>query len=105
MHAKAWNAIFWCNHDQPRIVSRLGNENQYHYESVKMLAMLLYGLQGTPYLYQGEEIGMTNPHFNSINQYRDVESLNIYQEKIAEGMNEAEILASKLRDNSRTPMQ
>lgn len=108
MHGKAWNAIFWCNHDQPRIVSRLGNEDQYHSESAKMLAMILYGLQGTPYLYQGEEIGMTNPHFTHISQYKDVESLNIYQEKIAEGMSESDmlaILASKSRDNSRTPMQ
>ena len=108
MHEKAWNAIFWCNHDQPRIVSRLGNEDQYHSESAKMLAMILYGLQGTPYLYQGEEIGMTNPHFTHISQYKDVESLNIYQEKIAEGMSESDmlaILASKSRDNSRTPMQ
>ena len=108
MHGKAWNAIFWCNHDQPRIVSRLGNEDQYHNESAKMLAMILYGLQGTPYLYQGEEIGMTNPHFTHISQYKDVESLNIYQEKIAEGMSESDmlaILASKSRDNSRTPMQ
>ena len=108
MHNKAWNAIFWCNHDQPRIVSRLGNEGQYHTQSAKMLAMLLYGLQGTPYLYQGEEIGMTNPHFSDISQYRDVESINAYQEKIAEGMPKAEILAilaSKSRDNSRTPMQ
>ena len=108
MHGKAWNAIFWCNHDQPRIVSRLGNEDQYHNESAKMLAMILYGLQGTPYLYQGEEIGMTNPHFTHISQYKDVESLNIYQEKIAEGVSESDmlaILASKSRDNSRTPMQ
>lgn len=108
MHEKAWNAIFWCNHDQPRIVSRLGNEDQYHSESAKMLAMILYGLQGTPYLYQGEEIGMTNPHFTHISQYKDVESLNIYQEKIAEGVSESDmlaILASKSRDNSRTPMQ
>lgn len=108
MHDKAWNAIFWCNHDQPRIVSRLGNEDQYHNESAKMLAMILYGLQGTPYLYQGEEIGMTNPHFTDISQYKDVESLNIYQEKIAEGVSESDmlaILASKSRDNSRTPMQ
>ena len=108
MHGKAWNAIFWCNHDQPRIVSRLGNEDQYHNESAKMLAMILYGLQGTPYLYQGEEIGMTNPHFTDISQYKDVESLNIYQEKIAQGVSESDmlaILASKSRDNSRTPMQ
>jgi trehalose-6-phosphate hydrolase len=108
MHNQAWNAIFWCNHDQPRIVSRLGHENQYHKQSAKMLAMLLYGLQGTPYLYQGEEIGMTNPHFTDIAQYRDVESLNIYREKLAQGMEKQEILAilaSKSRDNSRTPMQ
>lgn len=108
MHNRAWNALFWCNHDQPRIVSRFGNEEKFHTESAKMWAMILYGLQGTPYLYQGEEIGMTNPNFNDISKYRDVESLNIYKEKRAEGLPEREILqllACKSRDNSRTPMQ
>lgn len=108
MHNKAWPALFWCNHDQPRIVSRFGNEQQFHHASATCWAMILYGMQGTPYIYQGEEIGMLNPHFNSIDQYRDIESLNIYHEKIAQGMSEKDILAilaQKSRDNSRTPMQ
>ncbi|HDR1512654.1 TPA: alpha,alpha-phosphotrehalase, partial [Pasteurella multocida] len=108
MYGKAWNALFWCNHDQPRIVSRFGNEEQWHQESAKMLAMLLHGLQGTPYIYQGEEFGMTNPNFTTIEQYRDVESLNAYAELQEKGIDETlimQILAQKSRDNSRTPMQ
>nr|BDW46097.1 trehalose-6-phosphate hydrolase [Pasteurella canis] len=108
MYGKAWNALFWCNHDQPRIVSRFGNEAQWHQESAKMLAMLLHGLQGTPYIYQGEEFGMTNPNFTTIEQYRDVESLNAYAELQKKGIDETlimQILAQKSRDNSRTPMQ
>lgn len=108
MHNRAWNALFWCNHDQPRIVSRFGNENHYLIESAKMLGMVLHGLQGTPYLYQGEEIGMTNPNFDTIDCYRDIESLNIYQEKKSQGLPEnviLNILACKSRDNGRTPMQ
>lgn len=108
MYGKAWNALFWCNHDQPRIVSRFGDDIKYHCASAKMLAMVLYGLQGTPYIYQGEEIGMTNPYFTTISQYRDIESLNLYQEKLQNGVAEKDILAilaSKSRDNSRTPMQ
>ncbi|WP_446470220.1 alpha,alpha-phosphotrehalase [Xenorhabdus stockiae] len=108
MHQKAWNALFWCNHDQPRIVSRFGDENQHHKASAKMLAMVLHGMQGTPYIYQGEELGMTNPHFKRIEEYRDIESLNMYQERIEQGMSSEEILtilAQKSRDNSRTPMQ
>lgn len=103
-----WNALFWCNHDQPRIVSRYGNDGKYHKESAKMLATTIQMMQGTPYIYQGEEIGMTNPKFNSIDEYRDVESLNIYNIKKEQGMNEEEILdilKSKSRDNSRTPVQ
>jgi trehalose-6-phosphate hydrolase len=103
-----WNALFWCNHDQPRIVSRYGNDGKYHKESAKMLATTIHMMQGTPYIYQGEEIGMTNPKFNSIDEYRDVESLNIYNIKKEQGMNEEEILdilKSKSRDNSRTPVQ
>ena len=80
MHNKAWNALFWCNHDQPRIVSRFGDEGEYRVPAAKMLAMVLHGMQGTPYIYQGEEIGMTNPHFTAIGHYRDVESLNMYAE-------------------------
>ena len=108
MHGKGWSALFWCNHDQPRIVSRFGDEGEHRVVAAKMLASTLHGLQGTPYIYQGEEIGMTNPGYQSINDYQDVESRNIFAIKQAEGMNEAEILAilgAKSRDNSRTPMQ
>ncbi|MGG1327358.1 alpha,alpha-phosphotrehalase [Bacillus tropicus] len=103
-----WNALFWCNHDQPRIVSRFGDDREYRNESAKMLATAMHMLQGTPYIYQGEEIGMTNPKFESIEQYRDVESLNIYDIKVEEGLLKEEIigiLKQKSRDNSRTPMQ
>lgn len=108
MHGRAWNALFWCNHDQPRIVSRFGDEQTWHKESAKMLAMVLYGMEGTPYIYQGEEIGMTNPNFTDINQYRDVESLNMYEELHKKGVDKSlllKILGQKSRDNSRTPMQ
>ena len=108
MHNRAWNALFWCNHDQPRIVSRFGDEGEHRVTTAKMLAMVLHGMQGTPYIYQGEEIGMTNPHFTMIEQYRDVESHNMYNELLAQGRDADEllaILASKSRDNSRTPMQ
>ncbi|HDR1348461.1 TPA: alpha,alpha-phosphotrehalase, partial [Pasteurella multocida] len=108
MHGQAWNALFWCNHDQPRIVSRFGDEGQWHQQSAKMLAMILHGLQGTPYIYQGEEFGMTNPNFTTIEQYRDVESLNAYTELREQGIDETlimQILAQKSRDNGRTPMQ
>ncbi|PEY42130.1 alpha,alpha-phosphotrehalase [Bacillus cereus] len=103
-----WNALFWCNHDQPRIVSRFGDDKRYRNESAKMLATAMHMLQGTPYIYQGEEIGMTNPGFDNIDLYRDVESLNIYEMKQGEGMSNEEIigiLQQKSRDNSRTPMQ
>ncbi|RDU37619.1 alpha,alpha-phosphotrehalase [Neobacillus piezotolerans] len=103
-----WNALFWCNHDQPRVVSRYGNDGKYRVESAKMLATTIHMMQGTPYIYQGEEIGMTNPGFESIENYRDVESLNIFRLKKASGMDEKEILEilkSKSRDNSRTPVQ
>lgn len=105
---RGWNALFWCNHDQPRIVSRFGDDKEYRNESAKMLATAMHMLQGTPYIYQGEEIGMTNPKFESIEQYRDVESLNIYDIKLEEGLSKEEIigiLKQKSRDNSRTPMQ
>ena len=103
-----WNALFWCNHDQPRVVSRYGNDGKYHQESAKMLATAIHMMQGTPYIYQGEEFGMTNPKFTSIGQYRDVESLNMYQILKANGKPEEEvleILQEKSRDNSRTPVQ
>lgn len=104
----AWNALFWCNHDQPRIVSRMGNEDQYWKESAKMLAAAVHMMRGTPYVYQGEELGMTNAHYNDISQYRDVESLNYYRILLEEGKTKEqalEILAERSRDNGRTPMQ
>ncbi|WHY88753.1 alpha,alpha-phosphotrehalase [Neobacillus novalis] len=103
-----WNALFWCNHDQPRAVSRFGDDEKYHKESAKMLATALHMMQGTPYIYQGEEIGMTNPKFESIEDYRDVESLNMFNLMKQNGLDEAEIieiLKQKSRDNSRTPVQ
>ena len=103
-----WNAVFWCNHDQPRAVSRFGNEDKYWKESAKMLAAAIHLMRGTPYIYQGEEIGMTNPHYTSIDQYRDVESLNYYRILMENGKTSEEalqILAERSRDNGRTPMQ
>jgi trehalose-6-phosphate hydrolase len=79
--ANGWNALFWCNHDQPRVVSRFGNDKKYLKESAKMLATTIHMMRGTPYIYQGEEFGMTNPYFDSIEQYRDVESINYYNSK------------------------
>ncbi|PWC23013.1 alpha,alpha-phosphotrehalase [Brenneria roseae subsp. roseae] len=108
MHNHAWNALFWCNHDQPRIVSRFGDEGKYRVHSAKMLAMVLHGMQGTPYIYQGEEIGMTNPGYTALSQYRDVESLNMFAEQSGGAQSDARllaILAARSRDNSRTPMQ
>lgn len=105
-----WNAIFWCNHDQPRVVSRFGDDSSepMRKQSAKMLATVLHMLQGTPYIFQGEEIGMTNPGFETIDQYRDVESLNAYQNMKDAGYKEEEIitiLGQKSRDTSRTPVQ
>ncbi|WP_300744078.1 alpha,alpha-phosphotrehalase [uncultured Brachyspira sp.] len=104
----AWSALFWCNHDQPRIVSRFGDDKKYHKESSKMLATVMHCLRGTPYIYQGEEIGMTNAYFNNINQYKDVESINYFNILKNNGIEEKEIykiLQERSRDNSRTPMQ
>ena len=103
-----WNAVFWCNHDQPRVVSRFGDDGEHRVASAKMLATAVHLLQGTPYIYQGEEFGMTNPHFTSIGQYRDVESLNAHRELREAGKPEDEVLRildRKSRDNSRTPVQ
>ncbi|OLQ91973.1 alpha,alpha-phosphotrehalase [Vibrio panuliri] len=104
-----WGALFWCNHDQPRVVSRLGDDQQYRVESAKMLAASLHMMQGTPYIYQGEELGMTNPGYQDISQYRDVESTNMYQIMVEQhGVQHDEmmaILGQKSRDNSRAPMQ
>ena len=104
---KGWNSLFWNNHDLPRIVSRWGNDGQYRVESAKMLAVLLHGLQGTPYIYQGEELGMTNVQYE-IEDYRDIETLNLYRERLEKGYSREEIMRSihaKSRDNARTPMQ
>lgn len=110
MHNRGWNALFWCNHDQPRIVSRFGVDQieKLRILSAKLLAMALHGLQGTPYIYQGEELGMTNPHFTKMHEYRDIESINMMKEYVAKGISESEILAilaQKSRDNARSPMQ
>ena len=104
----AWNAVFWCNHDQPRVVSRFGNEGRYWKASAKMLAATIHLLRGMPYIYQGEELGMTNAGFTDISQYRDVESLNHFRILQDKGLTEADayrILQVHSRDNSRTPMQ
>ena len=103
-----WSATFMCNHDQPRALSRFGNDKEYHKESGKMLATTIHMMRGTPYIYQGEEIGMTNPYFDSIDKYRDVESINYYNILKNQGVDEntiLDILKSKSRDNSRTPIQ
>lgn len=103
-----WNALFWCNHDQPRVVTRYGNDSTFHNESAKMLATTIHMMQGTPYIYQGEEFGMTDPKFNSISEYRDVETRNHYNIMKEKGMREEEIMTiikRKSRDNSRTPVQ
>lgn len=102
-----WNSLFWNNHDLPRIVSRWGNDKKYRQESAKMLAIILHGMQGTPYIYQGEELGMTNVDFK-ISDYRDIETLNMYHERKSQGYKEQDILDSlhaRSRDNARTPMQ
>ncbi|MEZ9231839.1 alpha,alpha-phosphotrehalase [Vibrio amylolyticus] len=109
LNGQGWGALFWCNHDQPRVVSRLGNDTTYRVESAKMLAASVHMMQGTPYIYQGEEIGMTNPGYDNIEQYRDVESTNMYDIMVNQNHVTHEemmaILAQKSRDNSRTPMQ
>ena len=105
---QGWNSLFWNNHDLPRIVSRWGNDGKYRVESAKMLASVLHGMQGTPYIYQGEELGMTNVHFDDISQYKDIETLHMYEERMEGGYSEEEVMASiyaKGRDNARTPMQ
>ena len=104
----AWNALFWCNHDQPRAVSRFGDDRNYWKESAKMLAVLIHMMRGTPYIYQGEEIGMTNAGYTSIDQYQDVESTNYYSILCGEGKTPEEalhIIGERSRDNGRTPMQ
>lgn len=104
----AWNAVFWCNHDQPRPVTRFGDDEAYWKESAKMLGTIVHGLRGTPYIYQGEEIGMTNTDFSTIEQFRDVESLNHYDILQQKGLSKEDalrIIQIHSRDNGRTPMQ
>lgn len=103
-----WNSLFWNNHDLPRIVSRWGNDKKYWLESAKMLAILLHGMKGTPYIYQGEEIGMTNIRLKDIKDYPDIEAHGMYESRIKQGYTKEEIMDSiyiKGRDNARTPMQ
>lgn len=107
LHMQGWNSLFLNNHDLPRIVSRWGNDTIYRVESAKMLATMLHGMQGTPYIYQGEELGMTNVHF-PIEMYEDLEIKNMYQERLAQGYDPADVMESiyaRGRDNARTPMQ
>ena len=106
----AWNSLYFCNHDQPRIVSRLGDESDAYRElSAKCIATCLHMMQGTPYVYQGEELGMTNTVFNSVDDFRDLESVNAYRELVESGLYTDEDMfpkiAHKSRDNARTPMQ
>ncbi|WP_433748475.1 glycoside hydrolase family 13 protein [Falsibacillus pallidus] len=108
LNGQGWNSLYWNNHDQPRVVSRFGNDGEHRVISAKLLGTLLHMMQGTPYIYQGEELGMTNVRFGSIDEYKDIETLNMFKEKIAEGVDEKEIMKSiyaKGRDNARTPMQ
>lgn len=107
LDGKAWNSLYLGNHDQPRSVSRFGNDGKYRKESAKMLATLLFTLQGTPYIYQGEEIGMTNVPFDDIRQFRDIETLNAYKTLLRKYPEDKvmELIRAKSRDNARTPMQ
>lgn len=106
---KGWNSLYLNNHDQPRMVSRFGNDGKYRVQSAKMLATLLHTLKGTPYIYQGEEIGMTNVKFSGLEDYKDIEILNMYREKVTEGGEDHDTILqaihAKGRDNARTPMQ
>ena len=107
LHGCGWNSIFWDNHDMPRVVSRWGNDKEYRVESAKMLATVLHGMQGTPYIYQGDELGMTNVAY-PLEDYRDIELLNAYDELTAAGRPEEDVLhalQTRGRDNARTPMQ
>ena len=110
LEGKAWNSLYWDNHDQPRAVSRFGNDGPMYRElSAKMLATCLHLMKGTPYIYQGEEIGMTNAYFNKLEDYRDIESIHAFEEMTENGLLTEEEMMSALkavsRDNARTPMQ
>lgn len=105
---QGWNSLFWNNHDLPRMISRWGNDREYRVESAKMLAILLHMQKGTPYIYQGEEIGMTNTAISDISQARDIETINMYHERLANGYAKEDIIHSinvKGRDNARRPVQ
>ncbi len=105
---KAWNSLFWNNHDSPRIVSRWGNDKEYRVESAKAFAILLHFMKGTPYIFQGEEIGMTNTPISDISEANDIETINMYHERIEKGYSKEEIIESinvKGRDNGRRPVQ
>ena len=107
IYNSGWNSLFLNNHDLPRAVSHFGNDKEYRTQSAKMLAILLHGMQGTPYIYQGEELGMTNVQYD-IEDYRDIETLNMYRERMEKGYSKEDIMQSiyaKGRDNGRTPMQ
>jgi oligo-1,6-glucosidase len=109
LEGKGWNSLYLNNHDQPRMVSRFGNDQEYRVESAKMLGTFLHMMQGTPYIYQGEEIGMTNVKFETLEEYNDIEIHNMYREKVVEGGEDhqkiMEAIYIKGRDNARTPMQ
>ena len=108
LHGRGWNSLFWGNHDLPRAVSRYGEDGEHRVAAAKALATVLHLMEGTPYVYQGEEIGMTNAGFTRIDQYRDLETLNFHRIQLAEGVAEADFLAgarANSRDNARTPMQ
>lgn len=109
INGKGWNSLYLENHDQPRIVSRWGDDQEYRLESAKMLATMMFFQQGTPYIYQGQEIGMTNAYFKDLSQYRDIESLNIYKigrKYLKLSHNRMMKKLQKMsRDNARTPMQ
>ena len=108
LHGKGWNSLFWGNHDLPRAVSRYGDEGEHRLSSAKALATVLHMMEGTPFIYQGEEIGMTNAAFTRIDEYRDVETLNFHRIQRGEGVSEEDFLAgarANSRDNARTPMQ
>ncbi len=109
LEGKAWNSLYLNNHDQPRMVSRFGNDGKYRVESAKMLATFLHMMHGTPYIYQGEELGMTNVRFEKLEDYNDLETRNMYRQRVIEnGADHNEVMSAiylKGRDNARTPMQ
>ena len=108
LKGEGWNSLFWNNHDLPRIVSRWGNDQEYRVQTAKMFASLLHLMQGTPYIYQGEEIGMTNVHFDSLGEYNDIEIHQFYRDNLQKGYTHEQMMEAiwrNGRDNARTPMQ